>query len=671
MTPSSRAAVIIVDNNGFHRQVLGDFYRDLDFDVRVACDGIEAIEQLQMRRPDLLVLDLIMPRIDGTQLCDWVRSREAFRAIPVIIFSGINCQEIERIEDIDADAYVAKMPMEQIAAALRTATKILLEGRPADGPLLYGFEKMYRREVVLELLQERRTRDQILDSLSEGIVELSHDRRLLKANRAFEQITGQSPGELLSRPLEAIFPEGKTILARLFDQLGATRFPTATFTHGEKHVQIKLQRITPRLASAGTGAKARAGRVISQAPGGEKVQLETKVPAVGYTLQVQDITRRVHAERERQRLRERLAQSEKMSSLGVFVSGAAHELNNPLTSILGFAEVLARKSDDHREELGKIVAGANRCKTILQELMAFAMSLRPEREILDLNGLLREVVQEWDERLQREGIQVVWDLASRAVEARVDASQIGQVVHALLDNAVKALADAGGERCLRIATWATTDAVRIAVADSGPGIPEDLLNRVFDPFFSAGASMEGRGLGLSMAYGIVRAHQGAITVRNLDGGGAEIRIALPAACREDRRPTAFDSGADGLESSRHILVIDDEQVVTELLAEIFSEYQHTTDAATDGCQALRLLGERDYDLILLDLRMPDMSGEQIYDHIAGQYPSMLDKILFMTGDVVRPEARKFLDSVGSSWLVKPFSIDEVIAKAQAILHPQP
>ena len=243
-TLAKTPSVIIADNNEFYRRVIGDFYLELGYDIRVASDGIEALGMIKQKRPDLLVLDLIMPRFDGARLSSFLKCQESYRDIPIIILSGILADEIDGVEEIRADAYIAKMPLDQIRTMLREVSEKLVSGVGQKRPILSGFDKMYRREVVLELLQERRASQITLDSLSEGIAELSQDRRILVSNRAFQQITGRPLGTMIDRPLEEILPEGRPLLLSMFEEVdrGAAA-ATGLIRLETRDLQINLHRI--------------------------------------------------------------------------------------------------------------------------------------------------------------------------------------------------------------------------------------------------------------------------------------------------------------------------------------------------------------------------------------------------------------------------------------------
>jgi two-component system NtrC family sensor kinase len=665
---STRPSVLIADNNRFYRTAIGDLYREMDYDVRVAQDGIQALEQINAARPDLLVLDLIMPRIDGAQLCALVKGRKDLRSMRVIILSGILADEIDDVGSIGADAYIAKMPLEQIAPELREVSRALMSGEPGPSPRIHGFDRMYRREVVLELLRERRTRREILDSLSEGIVELSEDGRLLAANRAFQIMCGRTEADMLSLRLDEILPASRVAFEALYAEVrSGAAVGCATLEHEGRILQVKLHRLQHENREADDAVRqamrAAAAGVPSRVPEGE--------PGVGYTLLVEDCTQQARADRERERLGVRLAQSERMSAIGVLVSGFAHELNNPLTSVLGYAQLLQHRHADPGLscDLGKIAAGANRCKEIVENLLVFARSVRPAKALVDPNEILLEAAASARGRMQEIRAELDVDLAPDVPRVLADPGQLTQAIEHILDNAVKALSDWHGERRISLRSMVEGERVRLEIADSGAGIPAAVMGRIFQPFFSTRPVGQGAGLGLSAAYGIVTAHGGRISAGAAPGGGAVLRLDLPrapegtAAAAVNPRGVERAPGASG----RSILIVDDEAVVAELLADLFEEGGHHIDTAGNGREGLRKLRSGAYDLIVLDLRLPDMPGQQLYEELRRDLPALLPRILFITADTLTPEVRAFLDDTARPWLQKPFSIESLMDRAGAIL----
>ncbi|HEY3176540.1 MAG TPA: response regulator [Candidatus Polarisedimenticolia bacterium] len=676
-------SIIIADNNEFYRQVLGDLYRELGYDVRVAADGLEALEMIQDRRPDLLMLDLIMPRFDGARVCAFLKGQEKFKNLPIIILSGILADEIEGVEDIRANAYIAKMPLEQIRETLQRISRQLLDGGTAVDPIVSGFEKMYRREVVLELLEDRKTSREILDSLSEGIAELSTEGRLTSCNRGFQTIAGLPSEELLSRPIDEVFSESRPALASLFDEIErGGGMATAAIRHGALELQIKLHRFHPGTAGGDVGARDAQGRgagasgvrgaVRKAAETTAKVRLGSMIKSIGYTLLAEDITQRVRAEREREQLRARLAQSEKMSAIGLFVAGAAHELNNPLTSVLGYAQLLAGKYQDPDLQrcLEKISAGASRCKMIVENLMAFAKAHRLEKIPLDFGVLLREALAVYQDRLTQAGVRIELDLSPDLPRSMADPEQINQAFLRILDNACKALSSHEGERTLTVSASADRGRILIEFSDSGPGIPEEVMGRIYEPFFTTRQVGQGQGLGLSVAYGMVTAHAGRISTRNRPGGGATVSLEFPIVRKEaivEAAPPPDLQAPLERPAEHRILIVDDEEVVRELLMDILEGERHRIDTAGNGLEGLRKIETGEYDLVILDLKMPDMSGQQMYDEMSRRRPELLPRTMFITADTVTPEVERFLRRVRRPCVIKPFAIDNVLSAVRGIL----
>ncbi len=683
MSEGQAPSVTIADNNSFYRELVGDFYRDLGFEVSVAGDGLEALEQLRRRKSDLVVLDLIMPRIDGAQACRMLKKSEEFGQVPVIILSGILADEIEDVDSIGADAYIAKMRFEEVQEALRQATREVMCRRTPRIPLVYGFERMYRREVVLELLHEARRRQTVFESLSEGTVELSEGRRVLMTNQAFRNMVGMPEADLLSRRLEDIFPKNKAVLQSLFDLL--EREPgvaSATVRCASREFGLKLHSFAHAsppspaamerriMSSRRPDAPAAGDPAIVErlgAPGHEKARIPDTANS-GFTLLVEDITDRVRAEREREHLRVRLNQNEKMSAVGLFVAGAAHELNNPLTTVLGYAELLlaGAKGGAQRRELEKIVSGAKRCKTILMDLMSFTRRTRPEMSAVDLALLLPEVGLAYQDRLQEIGGDLDLSIDPDLPSIMADPAQLRQTFALIMDNALRALAESSSEeKKLSIVSGHADGMITIRFSDTGPGIPERALGKLFDPFFTTREVGQGQGLGLSVAYGIVSAHRGRITATNAPSGGAVVTIRLPIEPPERLGPIARPGAASA--ARRRILVVDDEAVVAELLSDILEAQEHQIDVASNGREGLERIRSCDYDAIILDLRMPDINGQQMYELMAREMPENLGKLMFITADTVTPEVERFLEEVGKPCLTKPFSVRDLLETVQSII----
>lgn len=654
--------LLIADNNTFYQQVLGDFFREEGYEVVVASDGVEALERIAAGGVDVIILDLIMPRIDGARLCSFLKSHPVYSSIPVVILSGILADEIEGIETIRADAYVAKMPMELLQTTLRRVLSEL-EAKPA-APVLAGFEGMFRREVVVEFLEEKRVRETILDSLAEGIADLSEVGLILRTNRAFEEMAGRSAEDLLSRPLAQVFPESEKPLAALFrDARGGGPGPfAAVLRSGERAFRFRLHGLkeTPEAETKIRALKTRAAHE------NEKVRLRLAQQLPGYVLLVQDITEEVRAQEEREKFRERIARTERMSAFGMFVAGAAHELNNPLTGVLGYAQLLTDrvKDPDVRASLSKIESGANRCKAVVDNLMVFSRRGERERRAEPVEAILDEVVQECEPRAQSCGVLLRREIVGPLPRVSVRRSEVVQALVAIVENGILAAATGQRPKDVRICAMADCGSVNFEVTDSGPGIPESVLPRVFDPFFTTRDVGDGRGLGLSVAFGVARSHGGTISADNRPGGGARISFRVPSAAAGEE--TLAPARRLARRSGGRILIVDDEPVVVELLADYLGD-DFEVETASNGREGLERSQQKSFDLIFLDIRMPDMSGREMFETLRAVRPVLADRVVFTTGDVVQEDTRKFLDSVSQPCLPKPFSLEAVSEMIDRIL----
>lgn len=360
-----------------------------------------------------------------------------------------------------------------------------------------------------------------------------------------------------------------------------------------------------------------------------------------------------------------LVQSEKLSGIGEFVAGVAHELNNPLTTVMGFSELLGQADGNpqHKKYLDMILKSAQRCQKIVQNLLSFARRHPPERRLSSINELVEGAVEFLHYQLRTSNIQVETRLAADLPKALLDPHQMQQVFLNLINNARQALEGLRPDGCVRITTEACGRMARVVFQDNGPGIPDENLSKVFDPFFTTKEAGKGTGLGLSLCYGIVKEHRGTITVRSKPGEGATFVIELPLAAETGTAGETKSAPAE-LPANRHegagrrVLVIDDEDAILQMVRETLSEQGYQVDLARDGESALRRVEQTRYDLALCDWKMPGLNGEQVYERLQATNPVLSERMIFITGDVVNDTAQKFLRERKKVCLAKPFSLAE-------------
>jgi two-component system NtrC family sensor kinase len=375
-----------------------------------------------------------------------------------------------------------------------------------------------------------------------------------------------------------------------------------------------------------------------------------------------------------------LIQSEKLSGIGEFVAGVAHELNNPLTSVMGFSELLKRADSDpqHQRYLDMIHKSSLRCQKIVQSLLSFARRHQPERKMSSVNELVEGVVEILQYQLRTNNIEVKTNLDPNLPRAMVDPHQVQQVFLNIVNNARQAIESNRSNGWVRIATETRGRNVRVVFQDNGPGIAEENLSKVFDPFFTTKEVGKGTGLGLSLCYGIIKEHGGTITIHSKLGQGAMFVVELPLAGIEDDEPAEPEAAAaktvNRLPNRREgvgkkVLVIDDEDAILQMVREALSEHGYEVDVARDGESALRRLGQTPYDLALCDWKMPGLNGQQVYERLRVSNPGLSERMIFITGDVINDKTQKFLHDCKKVCLSKPFSLEEfrdAIGKALAV-----
>ncbi|HKQ97296.1 MAG TPA: ATP-binding protein, partial [Candidatus Polarisedimenticolia bacterium] len=363
--------------------------------------------------------------------------------------------------------------------------------------------------------------------------------------------------------------------------------------------------------------------------------------------------------------RSHLVQAEKLTALGEVVSGVAHELNNPLAGVLGYAQLLMRAPMDGRQQRAaeRILDSALRCQKIVQNLLAFSRRYPSEKRFLGLNGLVEKALDLKDYDLRANRIRVVRNLQEDLPRTMLDFNQVQQVLLNLIHNAQQAMGAHRGEGTLTLLTRDVGGAIQLRVIDDGPGIGRDDLPRIFDPFYTTKPVGEGTGLGLSISYGIIRDHGGRIWAESEPGRGATIVVELPI--RRDAAPAdgPEESGPAAAPAGRtlNILAVDDEAVILDLLVDVLTAAHHRVDTAAGGQEALRKLEKGGYDLVLLDLKMPDIDGRKVFEILVQRWPHLKPKVVFASGDTVHPATRAFIEWAGRPCIEKPFRLERLEA----------
>ena len=365
---------------------------------------------------------------------------------------------------------------------------------------------------------------------------------------------------------------------------------------------------------------------------------------------------------DRRRLQEQLIQSEKMSAIGQLIAGVAHDLNNPLASVVGFSDFLAEAGEipsSLREPLQVIRQEAERAATIVKNLLSFARRQEGERTRLPVRTLLDSTLALLRNQLMAHKVEATLEVEPGLPDIEVSPNQIKQVFVNIINNACQAIATDAPSGRIWITAKRVHDSVAVIVTDSGPGMPEEIASRVFEPFFTTKPEGTGTGLGLSISQGIVKEHGGRITLETPSGGGATFTVELPLPAEAARAESAPLPATDAPQLS--ILVVDDEPHILHYMRATLESWGHTVEVASDGTYALERALAGTFDVIICDLRMPHLSGREMYTKLARQDPRVAERIIFATGDTIRGDTLQFLERLGRPYLRKPFTLAELRA----------
>jgi len=386
---------------------------------------------------------------------------------------------------------------------------------------------------------------------------------------------------------------------------------------------------------------------------------------------IRDVTERKRAEEERRQLEQKAQVASRLASVGEMAAGVAHEINNPLTGVMGYAQLLMDREEippDVRSDLAAINDGARRVAGIVQRLLVFSRQTKPQRKLVDINELIESTLVLRTYHLKVNNIKVATSLDHYLPETVADPGQIQQVLLNLIVNAETEMKLAHGKGKLTITTEKSDNTIKICVKDDGPGIKPAVIDRIFDPFFTTREVGQGTGLGLSLCYGIVAEHKGRIYAESQPGKGATFIVELPVVT-EAKPPKRAEPVLKKLKKTAkaRILVVDDEQVVRDVVNRVLTGEGHKVKTVDNVADALKKIESERYDLILLDIKMPGINGVELYKRIQKINKSLARRVAFITGDIMSADTEKFLSETKVAHIDKPFDAEQLIREVRHAL----
>ena len=364
---------------------------------------------------------------------------------------------------------------------------------------------------------------------------------------------------------------------------------------------------------------------------------------------------------DRKKEEERIQESGRLASIGELAAGVAHEINNPLTSVLGFTQLILQEDvpEQIRDDMEKIRSEAERAGKIVHNLLSFARKHEPEQQHLELTSILERVLELRSFDFKNGNIQIKRDLSPDLPLTMADEQQLTQVFMNVITNAEQAMKKYRGRGELMVRTTHTGDRIRLSISDDGPGIPQESLAKIFEPFFTTKEVGVGTGLGLSICYGIIQQHGGDIWAESVLEQGITFHVELPIVSppEEEREPPP----------TNHILVLDDEPHIRDL-ARALERGRYKVDLAENGEEAWRKVQSISYDSIIMDLKMPGMSGPELFQHIKQYDQELAQKVIFITGDFVSTDTLEFAVNAGNLMLTKPFDLEGICLHLRTTLE---
>ncbi len=617
--PGVSASVLVIDDEKEMRNSLSVLLAHAGFSTTVAATVSEGLDLLGQNYYDVVITDFFLPDGTGSDIMKYCR--EYCPKTRVIVMTGY--------------------------ASLETAVEALRHGafdyviKPFDFDLLFHALQRALEHISMmdEIALAKERYRALIEDLHEGYL-IVKDGYIQYANTKMADILNCRVDELVQRPV-------LNFIDYSYQQILKERMETLEVSPGA----FFMEEVVLRDCKGNTvPAELRITNTI-----GEHLDK-------GVIFICREIT-------ERDVLWNRLVRAERLATMGEMMAAVAHELNNKLTPILGYSEILS--ADLGREQLEKGIEGIRNAslsaQKIVNSLLLFSRREKPAKIRCNVNEIIKNASNMVRTCIGGSRIEIELHLNNSLPEVLADPHQIEQVFTNLLKNSVDALEERGGK--ITIKTDFDNRNVLIKVTDNGPGIPADILKNIFDPFFSTKQKKNGTGLGLSICHGIMKEHGGDIDVHSCDGE-TTFTLRLPAM---DQVTGGFMPAQEStvlsvkFQKRPKVLVVDDEYEISELLLEVFSEDFHAV-TASNGKEALERIKDHDFDVIVSDLKMPELNGMEMYKRLLKEYPEYRNRIVFTTGIVSDLETQEFLQSNNLPYLRKPFKMKELFGAVSRIIE---
>ena len=624
--------ILVVDDDRVMLKFVTKFLTREGHEVLTAEDGFAALDLLSTFNPDIIFFDLIMPKIDGKKLIRIVRSMPQLNDCYLIIVSAAVAEIDFDFQKTGADSYIAKGPFSSMANHIREAIETSDAPRSREDPKpIRGLDKVYARQLTKELLSRNRHLETILESMAEGILEV-YTNKVVYANGVAMSLLASSQEKIL-----AAYPPD------LFDENTGRRL--------DKIFQEGVDQ------SAAIGEKAPVelnGRQITI-----KVLPVTGEPAT-VILMITDVT-------ERRRLEMQLQHVQKMEAIGTIAAGVAHNFRNTLTEILVNSQLIQMSYKDEsglHDVAGRINTSVRRGSRLVDGLLQFSRKqIKEEFEIIDVADVIDELCQIIRKSFDQK-IDIQTDLPGE-LPIMGDATSLSQALMNLCNNARDAMPD-GGQLIIKAVRQGKQ--VIVTLTDNGAGMDREAVGKCFDPFYTTKPIGKGTGLGLSTTYGIIKSHDGMISVDSQPDLGTTFKILFSLALDEKQSEQEDDSPAIIRGNGQQVLVVDDEPEILKAMQDLLEYLGYKPELAANGKKGLEEYQSKSPDAVLMDINMPEMDGITCIEKILNYDPNA--NISIFSGyeeDGVEGMSQRAKDSI-KDYLAKPVGLEALSALLAKMLQ---
>jgi len=650
--------LLVVEDDRFWRTAISDGLTDAGYEVSTAAEGMSAIEMIQNDPPDLVVMDFYLPTVDANRLAEFIKESPELAQIKTVVLSSALVGTIDRDKLPNADAAIAKGPLLKTVPRLLEIIEDLLERHDTEKyrDIIIEPVPLKPRELTHKLYRLKQYVDALHENMGDVICEVDPNRRILRINPAGQALVGRPEHDLLGADVLEAFrlhpdsPIAQAIFGVL-ERDGDVKAGAADFTLGGRHLEATVAR------------------------------LYTAPDEPGVIIVARDITERTRTETILGETEKQLQHSMKMEAVGRLAGGVAHDFNNVLTTITGYAELMlgeANLSERMRSDLQEILDASERASTLTRQLLAFARRQIVRPRLCDLNQIV-EGARRMLERVIGEDIELTVVSGDGLGRVMADPGQVEQIIMNLAVNARDAM-PGGGKLTVVTSNRALDEAisrqseviepgkyVTLMVSDTGVGMEEETMARVFEPFFSTKGESQGSGLGLSTVYGIVKQAGGHVTVASSPGEGTAITIYLPLLDSTEAMPASAMPNEAVLQGTETVLLVEDEALLLSLMSRTLEAYGYKVLKAANGSQALEVaeVHSGTIDLLITDVVMPKMGGRELAERVGELIPGI--KLLYISGYVGDDAPPGGAKALPEPLLPKPFAPQDLAAKVRELL----